>query len=113
MEWKALVENESGESMVKFRTDNGGDFCSNSLSDWLKLKGVKHKTTPPRTLHSNEVAERMNRTLWERARSMIFHAGLGGGRWSEVFHAANHSRNRGPETCLKLRQPYWAAEYFT
>ena len=62
-EWKALVENESGESMVKFRTDNGGEFCSNSLSGWLKLKGVKHQTTPPRTPQSNGVAERMNRTL--------------------------------------------------
>ena len=55
-----LPENESGESMVKFRTDNGGEFCSNSLSGWLKLKGVKHKTTPPRTPQSNGVAERMN-----------------------------------------------------
>ena len=32
--------------MVKFKTDNGGEFCSNSLSDLLKLKEVKHETTP-------------------------------------------------------------------
>ena len=27
-EWKALVENECGEKMGRFRTDNGGEFCS-------------------------------------------------------------------------------------
>ena len=63
--WKALVENESGESMVKFRTDNGGEFYRNSMSGWLKLKGVQHETTSPRTLQSNGVAERMNRALQE------------------------------------------------
>ena len=78
-EWKVLVENKSGELMVKFRTDNGGEFYSNSLSDWLKLKEVKHETTLPRTPQSSGVAKRMNRTLQERARSMMFHVGLGGG----------------------------------
>ena len=110
-EWKALVENESGESMVKFRTDNGGEFCSKSLSDWLKLKGVKHETTPPRTPQSNGVAERMNRTLQERARSMMHHAGLGGGSWGEVFLAANHLRNRGPVSGMEVTpQEMWSGK---
>ena len=30
--WKALVENESGEKLGKFRTDNGGEFCGVTLS---------------------------------------------------------------------------------
>ena len=30
-EWKVLAENGSGQLMVKFGTDNGGEFCSNSL----------------------------------------------------------------------------------
>ena len=62
-EWKALAENECGEKLGRFRTDNGGEFCSLALSTWLKEKGVKHETTPPRTPQSNGVAERMNRTL--------------------------------------------------
>ena len=108
-EWKALVENESGEKMGRLRTDNGGEFCSVALSTWLKEKGVKHETTPPRTPQSNGVAERMNRTLQDRARSMMLHAGLGGGSWGETFSAANHLRNRGPVTGMKVTpQELWS-----
>ena len=30
-EWKALVETKSGEKLCKFKLDNGGAFCRNSL----------------------------------------------------------------------------------
>ena len=62
-EWKALVENESGKVLGKFRTDNGGEFKSIALSTWLREKGGKHETTSPRVPQSNGVAERMKRTL--------------------------------------------------
>jgi len=110
-EWKAMVENESGEKLVKFRTDNGGEFCGNSLSEWLSMKGVKHELTPPRSPQSNGVAERMNRTLQDRARSMMHHSGLGGGSWGEVFLAANHLRNRGPVSGMKMTpQELWSGK---
>ena len=110
-EWKALVENESGEKLGKFRTDNGGEFCGVALSTWLREKGVKHETTPPSSPQSNGVAERMNRTLQDRARSMMLHAGLGGGSWGEAFLAANHLRNRGPVTGMIVTpQEMWSGK---
>ena len=44
----------------------------------------------------------MNRTLQERAKSILFHAGLGGGCWGEVFLAANCLRNREPVSGMSV-----------
>ena len=78
-EWKALVENERGLKLGRLRTDNGGEFTSVALRTWLKEKGVSEEFTPPRTPKANGVAEQMNRTLQEMARSMMQDTGLGGG----------------------------------
>ena len=89
-EWKALVE------YGRLRTDNGGEFTSVALCTWLKEKGVGQEFTLPTTPQANGVAERMNRTLQEMARSMMQDTGLGGGSWGEVFLTASYLRNRGP-----------------
>ena len=46
-EWKALVENESGEHIKLFCTDNGGKFMSDSFALYLRGEGIWHKTTAP------------------------------------------------------------------
>lgn len=91
-----MVENERGLKLVRLRTDNGGEFTSAALRTWLKEKGVIQEFTPPRTPHAHGVAEQMNRTLQEMARSMMQDTGLGGGSWGEVFLTASYLRNRGP-----------------
>ena len=107
-EWKALVENKSGEVLGKFRTDNGREVCSIALSTWLREKGVKHEATFPKSPKSNEVVER---SLQDRAKSMMLHASLGGGSWGEVFLAANHLRNWGPITGMKVTpQEMWSGK---
>ena len=109
-EWKALKETESERKLQQLRTDNGGEFTSNALKTWMKEKGVLQEFTPPRTPQSNGVAERMNRTLQEMAKSMM-HAGLGGGSWGEVFLAASYLRNRGPVTGLPVTpQELWSGK---
>ena len=40
LEWKALVENESGEHVKLFHTDNGGKFTSDSFALYLCGKGM-------------------------------------------------------------------------
>ena len=78
-EWKAVVDNERGLKLGSLQTNNGGEFTSATLRTWLKEKGVSQEFTPPRTPQANGVAERMNRTLQEMARSMMQATGLGGG----------------------------------
>ena len=95
-EWMALMENERGLKLGRLRTNNSGEFTSAALRTWLKEKGVSQEFTPPWTPQANGVAERMNRTLHEMARSMMQDSGLAGGSWGEVFLTASYLRNRGP-----------------
>ena len=46
------------------------------------------------------MAERMNRTIMERARSMRLHAGLPLHMWAEAVNTAVYLINRGPSTPL-------------
>ena len=53
------------------------------------------ETTAPRNPQSNGVAERMNRTLQERARSMMAETDLSPEGWGEAVRCASYMRNRG------------------
>ena len=95
-EWIAVHENEVGRKVKAMRSDNGGEYIDESLETWLREHGISHQTIPARSPQSNGVAERMNRTLQDRARSMLVGAGLGGGFWVEAIATASYIRNRGP-----------------
>ncbi|KAL5841649.1 hypothetical protein ACOSQ3_012252 [Xanthoceras sorbifolium] len=56
--------------------------------------------TVPMTPQQNGIAERMNRTLNERARSMRLHAGLPKMLWAEAVNTAAYLINRGPSVPL-------------
>ena len=54
------------------RTGNGGEYASQDFEKYLQENGIKHQTTVPYNPHQNGVAERMNRTLLNMVRSMMF-----------------------------------------
>eukprot|EP00253_Pinus_taeda_P004569 PITA_04569 len=76
-EFKALVENQSEKKIKVLRTDNGGELCNKELEEFCKKCGIAWQKTTPYTPQQNGVAERMNKTLMERARSVLTGAGLG------------------------------------
>lgn len=82
------------------RTDNGTEYRG-ELTDILQKAGIRHQTTTPYTPEENGVAERLNRTLEERARCMIFNAGLTTDFWAEAVSAAVYIINRSPSRGLK------------
>jgi len=59
------------------RTDNGGEFCSKEFEELCKKCGIAWQKTIPYTPEKNGVAERMNKKLMERERSMLSGVGLG------------------------------------
>ena len=59
----ATFIDESGERIVKLRTDNGGEYMSTEFQEYLKSKGIQHELTVAYTPQQNGTAERMNRTL--------------------------------------------------
>lgn len=78
-EFKALVENQQNKKLKIFRTDNGLEFCNKEFDRYLAEAGIVHQKTNTYTPEQNAISERMNRTLVERARCMLFDAGLGFG----------------------------------
>ncbi|KAL5774537.1 hypothetical protein ACOSP7_012094 [Xanthoceras sorbifolium] len=98
--WKAMVENETGLKIKRLRSDNGGEYRDSRFREFCANSGIKMEKTVPMTPQQNGVAERMNRTLNERARSMRLHAGLPKMLWAEAVNTAAYLINRGPSVPL-------------
>ena len=96
----------SGKKVNILRTDNGGEYCSKEFNSYLKEKGITHQTTVPHNPAQNGVAERMNRTLLETARSMMAHADIPTEFWAEAVSTATYIRNRSPTTAVKEVTPF-------
>ncbi|CAH9113366.1 unnamed protein product [Cuscuta europaea] len=55
--------------------------------------GIRHQKSPPKTPQLNGSAEWMNRTLMERVRCLLSHAGLPSSFWGEALNTAVHVIN--------------------
>ena len=99
-EFEARVSNDCGEQIGTLRSDNGGEYLSKEFRSYLKSKGIHHELTVPHSPQQNGVAERMNRTLLEAARSMMAHAGLPEKYWAEAVETVSYIRNRTPTSAL-------------
>jgi hypothetical protein len=91
-----LMETQSGQRCRAIRTDNGTEYVNQHLASYLKAKGIIHQTTIPYNPAQNGSAERLNRTLMERARAMLTDAGLPWELWAEAAVTANYIRCRSP-----------------
>ena len=58
------------------RLDNRREYIDGGFNEYCATHGIRMEKTIPRTPQQNGVAERMNRTLNERARSIRLHAEL-------------------------------------
>lgn len=102
--WKSQVELESGCKVKCLRSNNGGEYVSHEFKKFCSEHGIHMEKTILNTPQQNGVAERMNRTLNERA-SMRLHAGLPKTFWADVVNTAAHLTNRGPSVSLEFRLP--------
>ncbi|KAD5318324.1 hypothetical protein E3N88_18270 [Mikania micrantha] len=95
------VETGFCESCVKcLKSDNGGEYVSTEFTNYCADHGIKMIKTVPETPQQNGVAERMNRTLNERARSMRLSAGLPKTFWDDAVNIATYLINHGPSIPL-------------
>ena len=100
-QFEMRVSNDCSQKINSLRSDNGGEYLSQEFESYLKSKGIHHELTVPHSPEQNGVAERMNRTLMESARSMMAHAGLPERFWAEAVECAAYIRNRMPTTAIK------------
>ena len=104
-QYVAMAETKFGYKVIKTRNDNGGEYCSNIFADYLKERGTQDERTVPYTPEQNGIAERMNRTLMEKVRSMLYHSKLPLRFWAEALMTATYVRNCSP-TCALDKTPY-------
>ena len=93
-EWKVVIEAEAGSVIRKMRSDNGTKFTGAEFVQRMAEKRTSMETTAPGNPQSNGVAERMNRKLQERARSMMAETDLSPGGWRETVKCASYMRKR-------------------
>jgi transposase InsO family protein len=101
-EYVSMVENFTGLKVKTLRTDNGGEYVSNDFSKYCVNKGIVHQYSNPYTPEQNGVSERLNRTLMESAKSMIFHANMPINFWAEAVNTAVYLHT----TSLNMKTPY-------
>jgi hypothetical protein len=87
--------------------DEGGEFLSGDLTDWLKQKGITLQTTMAYSPSQNGVAERMNRTLVELMCAMVNGHELPKFLWELVIKHATYLWNQA-YTCICKLTPYQA-----
>jgi hypothetical protein len=91
-----MVEKETGKAIKTLQTDRRGKYLSREFNSYCKSNGIKWQLTQARTPHQNGMAEHRNRTLVEKARSMVASSGVPAFLLTEVINYANHFVNRGP-----------------
>ena len=100
-----MVETEIGFKVKCLRSNNGGEYIDGGFSEYCAAQGIRIEKTIPGTPQQNGVAERMNRTLNERARSMRLHAGLPKNFWVDIVSTAAYLINRGPSVPMEFKLP--------
>ena len=63
LEFKALVEKDTGKQVKALRSDNGGEYISNEFNKFFKKEGIRRELIASHNPQQNWVAKRNNRTI--------------------------------------------------
>lgn len=104
--FKKRVEQETGNVIKIFRTDRGGEFCSQDFQAFCDIHGIKRHLTAPYSPQQNGVVERRNHTLMEMTRSIMKHMKLPSYLWGEAVRHSTYLINRVATRTLENQTPY-------
>ena len=105
-EFHAKVTGESGERIGVLKTDGGGEYRSREFAQYLRRHQIEHEVTVPDSPEMNGLAERMNRTILEKAKCMCAHTDVPRSLWAEAASTAAYVYNHLPNAPLKGKSPY-------
>lgn len=91
-----MVQSKFRTKIGVLRTDNGGEYVSSDFKRFCAENVTVLDYTTAYTPEQNGKAERFNRSLVEKARSMIFDAGMPKYFWNEAVLMAAYLMNRVP-----------------
>ncbi|KAL3681665.1 hypothetical protein R1sor_024621 [Riccia sorocarpa] len=94
--FKAHIELLTGKYIKTLRTDRGGEYTAKAFAAYCAKYGIQRQLSIAYTPQQNGVSERKNRTILDRARSMVAGKNLPAFLWAEVVNTANYLINRSP-----------------
>ncbi|GKC81678.1 retrovirus-related pol polyprotein from transposon TNT 1-94, partial [Tanacetum coccineum] len=100
------IENYLNHKVKIIRSDNGTEFKNRDMLEFCRKKGIKQEYSNARTPEQNKVAERMNRTLIEAARTILADSLLPTTFWAEAVSTACYILNRVRVTKPQNKTPY-------
>ena len=95
-EWLTWAERTSGKTLKCIRSDNAKEYVSGQFATRLKKLGVEIQTSIPYEHQSNGTAERSNRVILDRARTILLDSNLGKEYWPDATRTAGFVGNRIP-----------------
>lgn len=105
MEYAQMVQTKFKRRIATLRCDNGGEYISHDFKTFCKRNGTVIDYTNPYTPEQNGKSERFNRSLVEKGRSMLQHAGMPKIFWDEAVRTAAYLMNRSPSSHLEDKTP--------
>ncbi|KFM63066.1 Retrovirus-related Pol polyprotein from transposon TNT 1-94, partial [Stegodyphus mimosarum] len=103
-----ITRNKFGRTMQTLRTDNGGEYTSEKMEEFLSNNGIKHQLTVPFSPPQNGVSERKNRSLTEMPRCLLSQSRLPNKFWGGAVNTANYIQNSLPtRACDKTPYELW------
>src|ERR1700753_1011293 len=102
----AMIETKYQTKVQRWMTDGGGEYTSKAYSEMLKEKGIEILQSIPHIHQQNGRAERIIRTLMEKAETMRLQACLPQSWWEFALDHATHIYNRTPIRRLDWQTPF-------
>eukprot|EP00253_Pinus_taeda_P017599 PITA_17599 len=100
------IENDAQSHLCSIRTDNGKEYTSNEFEKCLHQHRIKHQTTMPYNPQQNGVAKRMNRTILNMVRYMLFFKYVKMMFWANAVLCVVYIKNRCPSNTISSKTPY-------
>lgn len=110
------AENKTGKRLGGVRSDRAKEYMCAVLKSYYDTKGIEHQATPPYSPESNGRAERINRTVFQRARAILSELYLiteihnYNSLWHEAVSTVVYVHNRvltnSTHTSLRDKTPY-------
>ena len=101
-----MIQTKLNQVICNIRSDHGAEFENSKLDKFCMENGTSHNFFAPRTPQQNGVVERKNRTLVNKARTMIIESNLPQNFWAEAVNTACHVTNRCLIRAVLNKTPY-------
>ena len=110
--YEAMATTHFNVKISSFRCDNGREYISKEIKEFFENRGIQFEFTMRYTPQQHDVAERMNRTILDKARCMLLNCKLGKRFWTEAVQTAVYLINRSPTSSLngKILVVLWFGE---